>query len=221
MAMASIAQLGLATTTATTLMTTPETTTLGAPVMMQQPPAHIASAAEAALNEALGLSASLANASTAASPAAVTSTTQVTESYTTEKTSSTAVPQAAEVSALDNTDSTVGKPTESGLDAKEIKGMPTLNLLVHNMFDKDEETDEGWQDDIREDFEEECSKYGKIQKCVVMHLEPGGKIYVSFDTEISAKKSALALAGRWFDKRQLRVEYIKDEDFPNTSSVQN
>jgi len=112
----------------------------------------------------------------------------------------------------------VTENTEKVLDAKEIQGKPTLNLLVHNMFDKEEETDEGWQDDIREDFEEECSKYGKITNCIVMHLEPGGKIYASFDTETSAKNCALALAGRWFDKRQLRVEYVKDEDLPNSKN---
>jgi len=202
MAMASIAQLGLTPTSTTSTYTgataIPQSA-LGAPVMMQQPPPHIANAAEAALNEALGLPA----------PSNPPSST-LTENSTTES----IIPQAVE-----HTDPPV-KTTESEIDAKEIQGTPTLNLLVHNMFDKDEETDEGWQNDIREDFEEECAKYGQIKKCVVMHLEPGGKIFASFDTETSAKNCALALAGRWFDKRQLRVEYIKDEDFPNDVEVE-
>ena len=82
------------------------------------------------------------------------------------------------------------------------------------MLDKDKEMDESWQNDIHEDFEEENVKYERITKCIVMHLELGGKIYSSSHTEKSAKNCALALAGRWFDKRQLKVEYVKGEDFP-------
>lgn len=189
--MASIAQLGLTPTTTSTYTSTTNTlsqNTMSDSIMMQPPTSNIANVAEAALNAALGLP----------------SSTESKESTTTD----TKIIKTAE-----NPDNNVIS-SEREIDAKEIKGSPTLNLLVHNMFDKDEETDEGWQDDIREDFEEECSKYGKITKCVVMHLEPGGKIYSTFDTETSAKNCALALAGRWFDKRQLRVEYVNDADFP-------
>eukprot|EP00984_Skeletonema_dohrnii_P006078 scaffold2155_cov125-Skeletonema_dohrnii-CCMP3373.AAC.6 len=49
-------------------------------------------------------------------------------------------------------------------DAKVIGRIdrPSNHILVHNMFDKDEETDPGWEEDIRLDFEEECAQYGKI-----------------------------------------------------------
>jgi len=77
------------------------------------------------------------------------------------------------------------------------------------MYDKDEETDEGWQKEIEEDFVEECSKFGKIESVTVMHTEPGGKIYASFVDPNGAKACAENLAGRWFDKRQLRVDYVE------------
>ena len=57
MAMASIAQLGLTPAVTTNSFNTTTSTsqgTIGAQVSKQQPPAHIASAAEAALNEAFG-----------------------------------------------------------------------------------------------------------------------------------------------------------------------
>ena len=107
-------------------------------------------------------------------------------------------------------------PPPLPVDAKAIgnAGSPTPNLLVHNMFDKDEETDEGWEEDIKLDFEEECSKHGKLRLVKVMSTEPGGKIYASFEAVNEAKSCASSLAGRWFDKRQLRVEFVKDDEIP-------
>ena len=97
------------------------------------------------------------------------------------------------------------------VDAKVIGNVetPTCIVLVHNMFDKDEETDEGWDEDIRLDFEDECAKFGKIVNVLVMSKEPGGKIYTTFSNTSEAKACASNLAGRWFDKRQLRVEFVE------------
>lgn len=89
---------------------------------------------------------------------------------------------------------------------------PTQHILVRNMFDKDEETDDRWWDDIKEDVEEECSKYGKVTNVVVMHTIPGGMVYVSFEREDMAKAAATALEGRWFAQRQLHVEYVSKND---------
>ena len=85
---------------------------------------------------------------------------------------------------------------------------PSQHILVHNMFNTDEETDPGWETDIRLDFEEECQQYGKITSVIVMSKEPRKKIYASFESANDAKKCAKALAERWFDKRQLRVEFV-------------
>jgi len=117
------------------------------------------------------------------------------------------------------TDNTITSPTSiSSDDPKIVKGTPSCIILVHNMFDKDEETDEGWQDDIKEEFVEESSNYGAISKntntgepCVlVVHDKPGGMVYAQFETIDMAKSCAEALTGRWFDKRQLRVEYVSE-----------
>ncbi len=98
-------------------------------------------------------------------------------------------------------------------DPKVVTGTPSKNILVRNMFDKDEETEEGWEEDIKLDFEEESSKHGKINLVKVMSKEVGGKIYASFETMEGARDCAENLAGRWFDKRQLRVEFVSDETF--------
>ena len=91
---------------------------------------------------------------------------------------------------------------------------PSNHILVHNMFDKDQETEAGWENDIKEEFEEECTKFGKILKIKVMSTEPGGKIYASFDTKEGAQNCASSLAGRWFDKRRLQVEFVTESAVP-------
>lgn len=136
-----------------------------------------------------------------------------------ESTAEAAINAALGVSTTDNT-STSPTSTSSD-DPKVVKGTPSCIILVHNMFDKDEETDEGWQDDIKEEFVEESSTYGTLSKnedtgaCVlVVHDQPGGMVYAQFETIDMAKLCAEALTGRWFDKRQLRVEYVSE--FPHS-----
>ena len=87
---------------------------------------------------------------------------------------------------------------------------PTRCLLVHNMYDRDQETEPGWEAEIRDEFQEECSKFGKILSVTVLSQEPGGKILAKFDAVPAAQTCAANLAGRWFDKRQLRVEFVAE-----------
>lgn len=110
-------------------------------------------------------------------------------------------------------ESTPPKPQDPVIDPKEVTGTPSRNILVHNMFDKDEETDEGWEEDIRLDFEEEGGKHGKIVSVKVMSKELGGKIFCAFENIDGARACAENLAGRWFDKRQLKVEFVSDDVF--------
>lgn len=91
---------------------------------------------------------------------------------------------------------------------------PSQHLLIANMFDKDEETEPGWAKEIKEEFHEEAQKFGSIENILVMSNDPGGKIYASFSTIEAAKTCASSLAGRWFDKRQLRVDFVDGKDIP-------
>jgi RNA-binding protein 39 len=91
---------------------------------------------------------------------------------------------------------------------------PTPHLLVHNMYDKDEETEDQWEIEIKAEFLDECSKFGKIEHAKVMHMEPGGQIYATFADSKGAQTCAENLAGRWFDKRQLRVDYMPEANPP-------
>ena len=112
-------------------------------------------------------------------------------------------------------------PTASSEPADPAKvggaDSPSTCILVHNMFDKDEEDEEGWPDDIKEEFNEECSKHGKILSVLVMSNDPGGKIYATFETVDGARACAESLAGRFFDKRQLRAEFVQAETIPKSA----
>mmetsp|Transcript_10787 Transcript_10787/g.13371 ORF Transcript_10787/g.13371 Transcript_10787/m.13371 type:complete len:189 (+) Transcript_10787:338-904(+) len=140
---------------------------------------HIASAAAAAVNAALGIGTS--------------ATKEASNGKTAGDTNPPAVTQTADS------------------DPKEVRGTLSRKIMVHNVFDKNEETEEGWEEDIKEDFEEECSKHGTIKTVKVESEKEGGIIYVLFDSVDAATACAKALAGRWFDKRQLKVEYVPEE----------
>jgi RNA-binding protein 39 len=160
------------------------------------PSAQLASVADAALDLALGnvpsSDALLPPVNGAAAAAAAS---------TTESSPVNAPAAAAAASPV---------PPSNANDAKVVGRIeqPSNHILVHNMFDKDEETEQGWEEDIKLDFEEECAQYGKISSVVVMSKEVGGKMYASFEAVDGAMNCAKNLAGRWFDKRQLRVEFV-------------
>jgi RNA-binding protein 39 len=49
-----------------------------------------------------------------------------------------------------------------------------------------------------------------------MSKELGGKIFCAFENIDGARACAENLAGRWFDKRQLKVEFVSDDVFSST-----
>lgn len=135
-----------------------------------------------------------------------------------EKSSLNGILPAAELAinaalGVSNNVTDVGKSISSLLEPTVIgnNDKPTSCILVHNMFDKDQETDAGWEEDIEAEFAEECGKYGRLRKIRVMSEEVGGKIYALFETVEGAMATAKCLAGRWFDKRQLRVDFVAED----------
>lgn len=107
-------------------------------------------------------------------------------------------------------------PVSTMDEAKQIGNAerPSRHILIHNMFDKDQETEPGWENEIKDEFESEAKKFGMLERCIIMSTEPGGKIYASFMSIEGAKTCASTLAGRWFDKRQLRVEFVQEGAVP-------
>lgn len=105
--------------------------------------------------------------------------------------------------------------TAAASDPKTIgnASRPTPYLHVSNMFDKDQETEPDWAREIQLDFEDESRKFGTLRQVKVLADQPGGQIYCQFETVAEATACAKALAGRWFDRRLLHVEFVTQKEF--------
>jgi len=117
----------------------------------------------------------------------------------------TAVPTS---SSLSTASTTAESSSNTSDDPFAVEGTQSECILVSNVYNKDEETEAGWQDEIKEDFHDECSKFGAVKEVFVDHEKSGGKIYISFSEKTNAEACAKSFAGRWFNKRQLRVKYV-------------
>jgi len=113
----------------------------------------------------------------------------------------------------------------AGAVAPMICGNPSFCILVKNMFDPATETEEGWELDIKEDVEEECSKHGGVLHSYVESKLPGGLVYLLFETMQGAANAAGALNGRWFAGRMLTVDYVDPgayvNRFPESAQAMN
>jgi hypothetical protein len=58
-------------------------------------------------------------------------------------------------------------------------GLPSRAIVLKNMFDPAEETEEGWDLDIAEDVKEECEKHGPVLH-VGVQKDASGQVYVLF-----------------------------------------
>ncbi|KAI1383280.1 uncharacterized protein F4822DRAFT_434399 [Hypoxylon trugodes] len=106
----------------------------------------------------------------------------------------------------------------AGTTASDSEESRVLQLL--NMVTPEELMDSEDYQEICEDVQEECSKFGQIIDLKVPRPTGGsrqsagvGKIYVKYDTTASAKKALQALAGRKFADRTVVTTYFPEENF--------
>jgi len=86
---------------------------------------------------------------------------------------------------------------------------PGTCVVVKNMFDPKTEQ-EGFDADIREDVEDECSKYGRIKHIFVDKNSPQGLVYLKFESISGAQQCIKAFNGRWFASRQIAADFVSD-----------
>lgn len=91
--------------------------------------------------------------------------------------------------------------------------VPTTCLLVRNMFDPATETEPEWDIDIREDVRDEVTQYGTLQHIHVDDKHPAGCVYLRFGQVDVATKVLNVLQGRYFDGKQLVVEYLPESKY--------
>ncbi|KAI1768296.1 hypothetical protein GGR53DRAFT_478664 [Hypoxylon sp. FL1150] len=103
----------------------------------------------------------------------------------------------------------------TAIDSEESRILQLLNMVTpEELMDNDD------YQEICEDVQEECSKFGQVVDLKIPRPTGGsrqstgvGKIYVKFDTTASAKKALQALAGRKFADRTVVTTYFPEENF--------
>ncbi|XP_010548117.1 PREDICTED: RNA-binding protein 39-like [Tarenaya hassleriana] len=98
-------------------------------------------------------------------------------------------------------------------------GVPTECLLLKNMFDPKTETEPDFDLDIKEDVQEECSKFGKLNH-IFVDKNSSGFVYLRFETVQAAMNGQRALHGRWFAGNMITATYMTpqmyEEKFPES-----
>ena len=74
----------------------------------------------------------------------------------------------------------------------------TQCFMLSNMFDPAQETQPGWDGEVRDDVIEECNKYGGVLHLMVDTQSPSGNVYVKCPNIATAVAAVNALHGRWF-----------------------
>jgi RNA-binding protein 39 len=90
---------------------------------------------------------------------------------------------------------------------------PSAYVLIQNMFILERETEQNWDLDIKEDVMEECSKYGRVEQCIIEKRRPGGFVYIQFSSVDAATKAIAGLNGRFFAGNMLTVSFMSAAQF--------
>ncbi|CAI0468814.1 unnamed protein product [Linum tenue] len=100
-------------------------------------------------------------------------------------------------------------------------GVPSECLLLKNMFDPQSETEPDFDLDIKEDVQEECSKFGTL-KHIFVDKNTMGFVYLRFDNTQAAMNAQHALHGRWFAGKMITATYMVpqmyQQKFPDSNS---
>ncbi|KAJ6378983.1 hypothetical protein OIU78_029076 [Salix suchowensis] len=96
--------------------------------------------------------------------------------------------------------------------AYESIGQPSNCLLLKNMFDPATETEPDFDLDIKEDVEEECSRYGRVEH-VHVDKNSAGYVYLRFDSMEAAAKAQRAMHMRWFASRSILAIFMPTHEY--------
>ncbi|KAG6774088.1 hypothetical protein POTOM_021437 [Populus tomentosa] len=91
--------------------------------------------------------------------------------------------------------------------AYEPIGQPSECLLLKNMFDPATETEPDFDLDIKEDVEEECSKYGQVEH-IFVDKNSAGCVYLRFGSIEAAAGAQRAMHMRWFARRLILAVFM-------------
>ncbi|CAA0823548.1 Splicing factor- CC1-like [Striga hermonthica] len=91
-------------------------------------------------------------------------------------------------------------------------GTPSECLLLKNMFDPATEDDPEFDLDIRDDVQDECSKYGRV-KHIHVDKNSAGYVYLRFDSVEGASRAQQAMHKRWFARRAISAIFLQPYEY--------
>ncbi|KAL2498684.1 Splicing factor [Abeliophyllum distichum] len=103
-------------------------------------------------------------------------------------------------------------PTQLVSMAPEPIGNPSECLLLKNMFDPSSEMDLEFDLDIRDDVQEECSKYGAV-KHIYVDKNSAGYVYLRFESVDAASRAQQAMHKRWFARRLISAIFLQPYEY--------
>ncbi|CAL2279706.1 unnamed protein product [Prunus armeniaca] len=95
----------------------------------------------------------------------------------------------------------------STLPSIDTIGVPSECLLLKNMFDPAVETEPNFDLDIKEDVQEECSKYGNLRH-IFVDKNTAGHVYLRFENTQAAINARHVLHGRWFAGKMIEATFM-------------
>ncbi|KAK1261340.1 Polyadenylate-binding protein RBP47A [Acorus gramineus] len=108
----------------------------------------------------------------------------------------------------------------SAVPSIDTIGVPSECLMLKNMFDPAVETEPDFELDIKDDVQDECSKFGTVQH-IHVDKNSAGHVYLRFDTANSAINAQKALHGRWFAGKMITASFMTPQNyqakFPNST----
>jgi len=91
-------------------------------------------------------------------------------------------------------------------------GIMSPCVMLKNMFSLEQQTDPSWEEEIKEDVREECSKFGSVVH-IFVDKYTNGHVYLKFGTIPGAQNAIYALNGRWFAGNQVSAEMLSEEKY--------
>ncbi|OAY52292.1 RNA-binding protein 39 isoform X1 [Manihot esculenta] len=95
----------------------------------------------------------------------------------------------------------------SAIPSVDTIGIPSECLLLKNMFDPNVETEPDFDLDIKEDVQDECSKFGSLRH-IYVDKNSSGFVYLRFENTQSAINAQRALHGRWFAGKMITATFM-------------
>ncbi|KAL4310273.1 hypothetical protein GQ457_01G000470 [Hibiscus cannabinus] len=100
----------------------------------------------------------------------------------------------------------------NGIPTIDTIGSPSECLLLKNMFDPTLETEPDFDLDIKEDVQEECTKFGKLMH-IHVDRDSAGFVYLRFEDAQGAINAQRNLHGRWFAGKMITATFMVPQTY--------